>query len=286
MISLAASRHYCRVITAEANSSFPLAFTLLPRPKRDAMTTLYAVLRLTDDLADEPGELSVKSTALQDWRQGLRQAARGAFHHPVHPAFWHLLQTFPVPLRYIEAVLDGVESDLQPRPFQTFSGDLYPYCWRVASAVGLACLGIWGLRRARDEQWAQHLAVQAGIAFQITNILRDLAEDQQRGRSYLPVEEYQQFNCQPGNWHAPGFPAFLRFQIDRARTYYQQAEPLTKLLPNDGRAVFTVMFQLYRRLLEEIEFQSAQLPFTRIRVDRPTKVWLFLKAWPIRWGLA
>jgi len=183
VISLTASRQYCRTITARANSTFPLAFALLSRPKRQAMTTLYAVLRLTDDLADGSGNCAEKAAALRNWRHGLLRATRGQFQHPVHPAFCHLLRSYPVPWSYFEAVLDGVESDLTPRAFQSFADELYPYCWRVASAVGLACLGIWGLRRTRDEAWAKQLAIQAGIAFQLTNILRDLAEDFHRGRS-------------------------------------------------------------------------------------------------------
>lgn len=284
----AASRYYCRDITRQANSSFPLAFRLLPPSKREAMTTLYAFLRLTDDLTDAPGEMATRQAALADWRSRTHAAFAGRFSHPVHPALYDLVTRFAVPVCYLDAVLDGVATDLEPVRFQTFAHDLYPYCWKVASAVGLACLSIWGVRKATDFAQAILYAEQAGIAFQLTNILRDLGEDQARGRVYLPAEELAQFGCSSDFCqemrYDSAFQNLMRFQIARAQQYYDASAPLAVLLPCDGRAVFTVMMGLYRRLLDAIAQQPGDVFTQRVRVSRFTKGRLFLAAWPIRLG--
>lgn len=282
--SAAMSRYFCRDVTHRANSSFPLAFRLLTRPKREAMTALYAFLRLTDDLADAPWDAHTRRLALADWRARTHAALAGQFTHPVHPALHDLVQRFDLPVCYLDAVLDGVATDLEPVRFQSFEGDLYPYCWKVASAVGLSCLSIWGVRNHADAARATSLAEKAGIAFQLTNILRDLGEDRARGRVYLPADELARFDCPPERWHEPVFHSLMQFQIERAQRYYDESAPLAAILPHEGRAVFTAMSDLYRQLLDAIARQPEAVLTGRVRVNRLTKGRIFLRAWPLRLG--
>ncbi len=270
---------YCYRLTRRARSSFPLAFRLLPRPKRDATTALYAFLRVTDDLADEPGDPAAKRAALASWRARLDDALNGEFTHRVHAALADAVTCYGIPPQYLHDVLDGVESDLEPIPFATFS-DLDAYCYRVASAVGLACVHIWG-------GGTTEAAEAAGVAFQLTNILRDLGEDLDRGRVYLPQDELKRFGCPPETWRdrGPAFREMMRFQVGRARGYYELARPLESLLSTEGRAVYRMMAGVYRRLLDEIERRDYDVFTTRVRVGRLVKVRLLAVAWAVRWGL-
>ncbi|MFO0851408.1 MAG: phytoene/squalene synthase family protein [Gemmataceae bacterium] len=273
------SVQYCRSLTRRANSSFPLAFRVLPPAKRDATTALYAFCRATDDLADDPGG---SRAAVRDWRDQLRAALAGDYSHPIHPALHHAVRTFGIDPAHLFAVIDGVEQDLEPVRFATFA-ELEPYCHRVASAVGLACLPVWGVRGEFREP-----AEAAGVAFQLTNILRDLGEDLDRGRVYLPADDLARFDCPPDKWRDPAytvnFRGLMRFQCDRATDYYRRAEPLRALLSADGRAVFGVMFSVYRRLLGEIERRGFDVFTVRVRVGKLTKARLLLAAWPVKWG--
>ena len=277
----------CRELTRKANSSFPVAFRLLPPHKRRAMDALYAFLRVTDDLADEPGELAGKRARLADWRAGLLGALGGHFTHPVHPALADAVRRFAIPPRLLLDVIDGVESDLSPAAFATFA-ELYPYCYRVASAVGLACVRVWGLRPGASWAEADAPAEAAGVAFQLTNILRDLGEDRARGRVYLPADELAAFGCPPESWGGPSgaFRAMMRFQASRAREFYRKAEPLTGLLSAEGRAIYRVMGGTYRRLLEEIARRGFDVFAKRVRVPRWRKGLILLGGWAARLGWA
>jgi len=285
MTSLPASFAACRTITAGANSSFPLAFRLLAAPQRRAMDALYAFLRVSDDIADTPGDPRVRRGALLAWRDGLCDALEGRFTNAVHPALVDTVQRFSIPPRLLFDVLDGVASDLEPVRFDTFS-ELYPYCYRVASAVGLACVRVWGLRRGATFMEADPPAEEAGIAFQLTNILRDLGEDLAAGRVYLPLKELAE--CPPERWRdpatAPKFAELVRLQAARARDFYRRSEPLEALLSPGGRGVFRVMTRTYRRLLEEIDRAGADVLVHRISVPRWRKGLILLSGWTARWG--
>ena len=273
---------YCRRVARRANSSFPLAFRVLPPAKRNATTALYAFFRLTDDLADGPG---VKRTALAAWRTRLDAALAGSPSHRCHAAVADAVRTFGVQPEHLHAVIAGVETDLDPVRFETFA-ELYPYCYRVASAVGLACLPVWGYADPAATAKAAGPAEAAGIAFQLTNILRDLGEDLARGRVYLPQEELARFGCPPEAWPArpPAFRELMRFQAARARDYYRRADELPGLLSADGRAVFRVMAGVYRRLLDEIERRDFDVFTERIRVGKWAKAKVLASAWPTKWG--
>lgn len=286
--SLASSQAYCRRVARRAKSSFPLTFRVLPRPKRDAMTALYAFLRVTDDLADDPGDPAAKRAALAAWRGRLDAALQDATpSHRVHAALAHAVHTYDIPPAHLHAVLDGVESDLDPVAVATFA-DLYPYCYRVAAAVGLACVPVWGLRPGLDPDRATAPAEAAGIAFQLTNILRDVGEDAARGRVYLPADDLAAFGLTPATWDRQesrsAFRALVRFEAGRARAYYARSEPLAGLLTRDGRAVFGVMTGVYRRLLDEVERAGCDVFERRVRVGRLTKARVLAGAWPVRWG--
>ena len=278
---------HCAAITRRANSSLPVAFRLLPPAKRRAMDALYAFMRVTDDLADEPGDLAVKRRQLAAWRAGLLAALDGHPSHPTHPALAHAAHQFAIPSRFLLDVIDGVESDLEPVRFATFV-ELYPYCYRVASAVGLACLRVWGLRAGAGWAEADRAGEAAGVAFQLTNILRDLGEDLARGRVYLPAEELAAFGCPPESWPAGGaaFGALMHFQSQRAREFYRKAEPLDRLLSADGRAIFRVMCGTYRGLLDEIERSGFDVFARRVRVPRWRKGLILLGGWAVKWGWA
>jgi phytoene synthase len=277
----------CREVTRRAQSSFTLAFRLLPPHKRRAMYALYAFSRITDDLTDEPGEPVVQRGKLAQWRAALADALAGRFTHPIHAALHDTVKRFAIPPRFLFDIIDGVEMDLEPVRFATFA-DLYPYCYRVASAVGLACVQVWGLRPGATWDEVEGPAEAAGIAFQLTNILRDLGEDAARGRVYLPADELKQFGCSLGGTGlqtcAGHFPALLRFQVDRCRDFYRRAEPLDRLLTAEGRAIFHMMAGTYRALLDEIARRGADLLTTRVRVPRWRKGLIFLAAWPMKWG--
>ena len=274
---------YCERLARREARNFYSAFRVLPAAKRQAMCALYAFLRVADDLSDGPADTAAKRNELADWRKQFHQALEGQYAHPLYPALHHTVQTYAIPPEYLEAVLDGVEMDLQPTTYATFS-ELKLYCYRVASAVGLACIHIWGFADIS----ARIHAESAGLAFQLTNILRDLGEDAERGRVYLPREDLERFGYDVEALHrgerGEHFRALMRFQVERAKTYYEAAWPLAPLLEPAGRAVFLAMTRTYRALLEAIERRDYDVFSHRVSVARWRKLLLALQVLPVRWG--
>lgn len=168
--TLTASYEYCEHLARHEAGNFYHAFRLLPRPQRRAMCALYAFMRVADDLSDGPEPVAEKRVTLAGWRRGLNAALSGQYEHALHPALHDTVRTYRIPPIYLEDVITGVCMDLEPVRYQTFA-DLYKYCYHVASVVGLSCIHVWGFHGEE----AKHLAEAAGIAFQLTNILRDLA---------------------------------------------------------------------------------------------------------------
>jgi phytoene synthase len=283
-VNLSKSFAVCRRITSQAHSSFPLAFRVLPPAKRRAMDALYAFMRVTDDLADEPGETSTKRDSLNRWRDSLTAALRGEFTHPLHPALADTVARFAIDSAHLFAVIDGMEMDLEPVRFSTFT-ELFPYLYRVSCAVGLACVRIWGFRPGVMFVDVEPFSVAAGVAFQLTNILRDLGEDLSRGRVYLPEEELSQ--SPPESWRKPdgaaAFREMMHFQANRAHEFYRKAEPLDHLLSSDGRAIYQVMSGTYWALLREIEKREFDVFTKRVRVPKWRKGMILLSAWPVKW---
>jgi phytoene synthase len=274
---------YCERLARREAANFYHAFRLLPREQRRAMCALYSFMRVTDDLTDGPDSLEEKRRALDDWRGQLGDALAGLYRHPLHVAFHHTVERHGIPRAYLVAVLDGVAMDLDTDRYETFA-DLYPYCYRVASAVGLACLHVWG----GAGEGAERPAEAAGIAFQLTNILRDLGEDATRGRVYLPREDLARFGYDEEELRRgvrdERFRELMRFEAGRAYAYYEAAEPLVPLLPPAGRAVFLVMLRTYRGLLDAIVRQDFDVFRRRIRLSRLHKLWLAARVLPVRWG--
>ena len=280
---LARSYVYCERLARREAGNFYHAFRLLPGPQRRAMCALYAFMRVADDLADSAKPIDDKRLLLKQWRSRLDAMLAGRYTHRLHAAFHHTMTTYGIPRETIEAVLDGVEMDLDTDRYATFD-DLYRYCYRVASAVGLACIHIWGF----SDPKAMIYAESAGIAFQLTNILRDLGEDAARGRIYLPAEDLQRFGYSEVQLSQrernESFLALMRFEADRVRSHYEAAAPLSGLLKPAGRAVFQVMLQTYRGLLEVIEERKFDVFSGRARVSKWRKLRFVLQALPGRWG--
>jgi 15-cis-phytoene synthase len=281
--TLARSYAYCERMARREAGNFFFAFRVLPREQRLAMCALYAFMRVADDLSDGPQAIPEKRRLVEAWGDRWQGALAGQYSHRLHAAFHHAVSTYHIPQQYIEAVLAGVGMDLEPVRYETFA-DLYPYCYRVASAVGLACIHIWGFGDEKAKEYAE----SAGIAFQMTNILRDLGEDAARGRIYLPREDLRRFGYVEDQLargdRGPAFRELMRFEVERARGYYEAAMPLVRLLPPAGRAVFLVMSRTYRGLLEAIERRDYDVFSSRVRLSRWHKLWLAARALPVRWG--
>lgn len=268
----------CRRVARRARSSFLPSFLLLGREKRRAMYALYAFLRHTDDLGDQPGPRDSRRHALARWRASLASALSGFEHlaeapaaSAILPALADTVRQYQIPPNLLHAVIDGVEMDLDVHRYQSFA-ELEQYCHRVASAVGLACVHIWGFRS--EEAFVP--ARQCGVAYQLTNILRDLREDVQADRVYLPLEDLRQCDYAVEDLAAGVVDSrFLRLvdlQIERARRFYQEGGTLADHLFADGRRIFGMMTATYRLLLENIARQKAEVLCRRIRLSRWQKV--------------
>ncbi len=252
---LEASYAYCRRMAREAGSNFYGSFFMLRREKRIAMDALYAFMRHTDDLGDSSDPLSVRQAALAQWRADVTAALagqlNGAADRSVLPALADTAERFQIPSQYLLAVLDGLEMDMEGRRYETFD-ELAEYCRAVASAVGMACLHIWG---CRDEE-ALEPADRCGLAFQLTNILRDLREDVLCGRVYLPLEEFRRFDYSEEDLAAgvadARFHRLMGFQLDRAEQFYRESVRLFDYLQADGQRMFGMMTAVYHRILSEI----------------------------------
>lgn len=186
------------------------------------MCAVYAFMRHCDDLSDEPG---ASRAALEEWRRSFASALANANPpHPVMPALMHAIVRYQIPCQYFFEMIDGVASDLFPRRFDTFD-DLYEYCYKVASVVGLTIIHIFGF----ESPEALNLAEKCGVAFQLTNILRDIREDTDRGRQYLPTDDLVNFGVSEDEIrigsHTRRFVELMRFEADRARRYYEESAP-------------------------------------------------------------
>jgi len=245
------------------------------------MCALYTFMRIADDLSDEAAPLDVKRKQLADWRRGLQSAIAGTPTHPSHAALADTVARHHVPVRYLEAVIDGVEMDLEPVAYRTFA-ELRNYCWHVASVVGLSCIHIWGFHGASAIRFAE----DAGIAFQLTNILRDVGEDAARGRIYLPQEDLDRFGYSADRLRNgvcdAAFRDLMRFEIARAHDFYRNGWRLVPRLAPAGQAVFLMMARTYRGLLCEMEKRDYDVFRSRVRVPRWKKLLFALSVLPAR----
>ncbi len=266
---------YCRDVARKRAKNFYYSFLLLSAQQRDAMCAIYAFMRYCDDLSDEPG---ATQAAIQRWRSELEDAFEGRFSdHPVWPAFHDTVRRFAIPHAYFHEMIDGVSSDLEPRRFASFD-QLYRYCYQVASVVGLTVIHIFGFE-SRD---ALPLAEKCGVAFQLTNILRDIREDADRGRVYLPTEDLQRFgvaeqDLRTGN-NRDAFVRLMRFQTALARGYYDESRPLLDLVHRRSRPSLWALIAIYSRLLERIERSNYDVLSHRVALSPLEKSWIVVRA--------
>ncbi len=277
-LSLAESFDYCRRLTRRRARNFYYSFLLLGRDEHDAMCAVYAFMRYCDDLSDEPAAGAGAEGKLEEWRSDMEAALSGAFPaHPVWPAFRATVERYQIPRRYFHDMVDGVSSDLFPGAFETFE-DLYRYCYRVASVVGLTVIRILGC----ESPEADALAEKCGVAFQLTNILRDVKEDAGRGRVYLPEQDLARFGMNRADLIAgrggEEFRRLMRFEAARARSYYEDSAPLVGMAPRRNRAPLWALIEIYRRLLVKIERSGFDVLRRRISLSPLEKCCVLLRA--------
>jgi phytoene synthase len=269
------SYEYCRRVARTRAKNFYYSFVVLSAQQRKAMCAIYAFMRYCDDLSDEPG---ATRGAIERWRRELEEALQGRFSgHPVWPAFHHTVRRFGIPHEYFRAMIDGVASDLEPRRFETFD-QLQRYCYQVASVVGLTTIHIFGF----DTPAALPLAEKCGVAFQLTNILRDIKEDADRGRIYLPAEDLRRFGVSEEDLRAgqrnEAFRELMRHETARARAYYEESWPLLDLIHPRSRRSLWAMISIYSRLLERIESGGYDVFSRRVRLSVLEKSWIVARA--------
>jgi phytoene synthase len=270
---------YCRQVARLRARNFYYSFVLLPKPQRNAICAMYAFMRYCDDLSDEPAAPGCPADAAIDrWRADLDAALEGGFSgHPVWPAFHDTATRYKVPPEYFYEMIDGVRSDLTPRRIQTFD-ELYRYCYRVASVVGMTVIHIFGFQSPDALQYAE----KCGIAFQLTNILRDVHEDAQRGRIYLPAEDLERFHVPPEDLgegkRTEEFVQLMEFEAARARSYYKESAPLIELVDRHSRPSLWALIQIYSRLLERIEQTNYDVLSRRVELKGREKLAIIAKA--------
>jgi phytoene synthase len=269
---------YCQEKAAASGSSFYYSFMFLPPDKRRAITALYAFCREVDDVVDECSDENVARTTLAWWRGQVGEIYAGKPQHPVCQALAPLVKQFNLPQEHLLEIIDGMEMDLNHRSYDDFKS-LQLYCYRVASVVGLMATEIFGYSDRRTLKYAHDL----GIAFQLTNIIRDVGEDARRGRIYLPLDELQQFGVSTGDIlnarESEAFYRLMQFQIERAQRFYQQA--FEQLPASDRKAQRTglIMAAIYRTTLDEIQRSGCHVLRERVSLTPLRKLWLAYKTW-------
>jgi phytoene synthase len=264
---------YCEAKAAHSGSSFYYSFLFLAPEKRNAITALYAFCREVDDVVDDCADTDVARAKLDWWRRELDQCFSGQPSHPVTRALQQPVEHMNLPVEYFHEILDGMSMDLDRTRYDSFR-DLALYCHRAAGVVGLLSAEIFGYQNRDTLKYAEQL----GTAFQLTNILRDVREDAQRGRIYLPLDELSEYRVNPHDLLKGGKPAGLRdllhFQTQRARDYYQSA--LHRLPPQDRYAQRSgiIMAAIYQTLLDEIESDGYRVMEHRVQLTPLRKLWI------------
>ena len=269
---------HCQRVTREHAKNFYYAFRTLPARRRRAIYAAYAFCRHCDDIADQDLPLDEKRRLFARTRQLLVQSRDGQTGDPVFTALEDACRAFEIPARYFEEVVEGVEMDLTWSRFDSFD-ELRIYCYKVASAVGLICIEVFGY----DDPAATDYAIDLGIAMQLTNIMRDVKEDAQRGRIYIPLDEMQQFGYSEGELMDgvvnDAFRELMSFQVSRARRYFASGSRLIPLLLPESRACPAVLHQVYSSILDRIEASGFNVFERRIGLSKPKKLFIAAKLW-------
>jgi len=272
-------QQYCQEKAAASGSSFYYSFLFLPKPRREAITALYAFCREVDDIADECHELDIARTKLAWWRAEISNLYQGNPQHPVTKALTAPVQAYNLSEEHFLEIIDGMEMDLDQNRYLDFK-QLQLYCYRVASVVGILSVSIFGFANRNTLKYAHDL----GLAFQLTNIIRDIGEDARRDRIYLPLDELEKFGVTETDiihgHESEKVQQLLDFQIERAETYYDRA--LSELPAEDRKSQRTglIMAAIYRTLLREIKADGAQKVLnTRTSLTPIRKLWLAWTTW-------
>lgn len=277
--SLAASYSYCQRLSRRAAKNFYFSFLTLPADRFRAMCALYAFMRITDDIGDAPDQtLEQRRHDLHNWLADFTAALNGAIpQHPALPAIVDMVRRYSIPPEFLFDAIAGVEQDLDLVRIENFH-ELENYCYHVAGTVGLCCIHIWGFWNEE----AVPLALDCGLAFQLTNILRDVAEDWSLGRIYLPAEDLRRFGYTTEDLAAHCYDArfrdLLRFEADRARSCYQRSERLMHYLEEPGKPILRAMLDIYGGLLHEIVRRDFNVFQRRIALPKWKKVWYATRA--------
>lgn len=280
---LAGAYRECRKITRSAARNFYYAFLVLPRDRRDALSAVYAFMRHSDDLSDDPGLTGrERADKLTEWGDALHRVVAGEpTDDPVLRALADTQRRFQIPLQLFHRLVEGTAMDVPARAgegirYQTFD-ELRRYCYHVASVVGLICIRIFGYR----DPAAEALAEQCGLAFQLTNIIRDVKEDAAMGRVYLPEEDLQRFGRSAAEldparlkngFDAARFRPVLEFEAGRARELYRAADQLLPLIDEPSRPALWVLVEIYRRLLEKIAARGYDVFSEKVRLSPREKL--------------
>ena len=280
-ITLADAQAHCTAVTKTSGSNFYYSFLFLPKPRRDAMYTVYAFCKEVDGAVDEPPSGSDPHDQLRRWRTELDAAYHGTPASPVTISLAEHASRLAIPQEYFAELINGVEMDLTTPRYATFQ-DLSLYCYRVASVVGLICLHIFGATSPR----AREYAINLGMAFQLTNILRDVGSDAERGRIYLPQEDLARFRCSEKEilrWkHSPQFVELMQFESTRAHSFYANArDALLALPPLERRAlaVAEIMRGVYSRILRRIDRSAYHVFGARITLSTPHRLSVAAGVW-------
>jgi phytoene synthase len=269
---------YCQDKAAASGSSFYYSFMFLPPDRRRAITALYAFCREVDDVVDECSDENVARTTLNWWRTEVTAIYNGKPQHPVAQALVPLVKQFNLPQEHLLEIIDGMEMDLSQHTYADFKA-LQLYCYRVASVVGLLAAEIFGYTDKLTLQYAHDL----GIAFQLTNIIRDVGEDARRGRIYLPLDELAQFGVQPGDIlnakESESFHKLMQFQIERAQQFYQQAFKQLPDIDRKSQRTGLIMAAIYRATLDEVVASGCHVLKERVSLTPLRKLWLAYKTW-------
>ncbi len=271
-------QEYCQRKAAHSGSSFYYSFLFLPDERRRAITALYAFCREVDDVVDECSDASVARIKLAWWRKEVAGIYHGQPQHPVARALSEVVGRFQLQEQHLQEIIDGMEMDLDYNAYPDFES-LKLYCYRAASVVGILSAEIFGYRDPRTPQYATDL----GMAFQLTNIIRDVGEDARRGRIYLPLDEMQQYGVSTADIsqarETDNFKRLMEFQIERALGFYERAFAQLPDIDRKRQRTGIIMAAIYRALLDEIRADGCRVLTQRISLTPIRKLWIAWKTW-------
>ena len=269
---------YCQKKAAASGSSFYYSFLFLPAPRRRAITALYAFCREVDDVVDEAAEMQIAAAKLAWWRAEVANLYRGNPQHPVTRALAPFIGEYSLPQEQLNEIIDGMEMDLTQTRYLDWPA-LERYCHRVAGVVGLLAARIFGYRDARTLEYARNL----GIAFQLTNIIRDVGEDARKNRIYLPMDELKRLDVPAADIliarETPQFNALMRFQDERARGWYGTAFAALPAVDRRAQRPGLIMAAIYKALLDEIRRDGFRVLSRRTSLTPLRKFWIAGRTW-------